>query len=414
MAKIQTIKNKDNVTVYPQTHTQAVYDANGKKLQEWMNDYLTADEVTDIENVNTEFEIIGNKTNTLNSDSTDIQYPTARATYKLVTEAIASMAGQLKIEVTEALPSEGENSTIYLVLNEDGEENNIYNEYLYLNKKWELIGTTEIDLSNYATNSSVDEKIISHSTKADEKYAKKELYGDTEINLGRVENTKIGVRSATIGITAQATEDCSFAQGNTVTASGYAANATGVNTTASGSCSSARGQYTEATGWTSTAEGYYSQAKGGASHAEGTYVIAGSNNQHVQGKYNIEDASDQYAHIVGNGTEEKRSNAHTIEWNGNAWFQGDVYVKSNSGTNKDEGSKKLATEDMIPNVSNFATKNEIPEVPTAVSELSNDRNYIASAATSPILVKYSWYGTQAQYDALTNIDINTEYNIIEE
>ena len=27
MAKIQTIKNKDNTIIYPQTHTQAVYDA---------------------------------------------------------------------------------------------------------------------------------------------------------------------------------------------------------------------------------------------------------------------------------------------------------------------------------------------------------------------------------------------------
>ena len=39
--KEQTIKNKDNVTVYPQTHTQAVYDANGKKLQDWMNEYYS-------------------------------------------------------------------------------------------------------------------------------------------------------------------------------------------------------------------------------------------------------------------------------------------------------------------------------------------------------------------------------------
>ena len=33
-----------------------------------------------------------------------------------------------------------------------------------------------------------------------------------------------------------------------------------------------------------------------------------------------------YAHVVGNGTEEKRSNAHTLDWDGNAWFAGNVYV----------------------------------------------------------------------------------------
>ena len=55
----------------------------------------------------------------------------------------------------------------------------------------------------------------------------------------------------------------------------------------------------------------------------------------------------KYLHIVGNGNDDKRSNAHTLDWSGNAWFAGDVYVGSASGTNQDEGSKKLATEEQI-------------------------------------------------------------------
>jgi hypothetical protein len=51
---------------------------------------------------------------------------------------------------------------------------------------------------------------------------------------------------------------------------------------------------------------------------------------------------------VGNGTsEEKRSNAHTLNWDGTAWFAGDVYTGSTSGVDMDEGSKKLATEDFV-------------------------------------------------------------------
>lgn len=49
-----------------------------------------------------------------------------------------------------------------------------------------------------------------------------------------------------------------------------------------------------------------------------------------------------YAHIVGNGTSTKRSNAHVLDWSGNAWFAGDVYangVPGQAGT-----PKKLATE----------------------------------------------------------------------
>ena len=55
-----------------------------------------------------------------------------------------------------------------------------------------------------------------------------------------------------------------------------------------------------------------------------------------------------YAHVIGNGIEDiARSNAHTLDWEGNAWYSGDVYVGSTSGTNKDSGSKKLATEDFV-------------------------------------------------------------------
>ena len=56
----------------------------------------------------------------------------------------------------------------------------------------------------------------------------------------------------------------------------------------------------------------------------------------------------KYLHIVGNGTySDRRSNAHTLEANGTAWYAGDVYVGSTSGVNRDEGSKKLATEEQI-------------------------------------------------------------------
>lgn len=95
------------------------------------------------------------------------------------------------------------------------------------------------------------------------------------------------------------------------------------------------------------AEGYNTSASGSASHAEGYYTTASSNYQHVQGKYNIADTT-TYADIIGNGSSDtERSNAATVDWNGNGWYAGDVYVGSTSGKNKDEGSKKLATEEYI-------------------------------------------------------------------
>lgn len=74
----------------------------------------------------------------------------------------------------------------------------------------------------------------------------------------------------------------------------------------------------------SHAEGYHTEASGTYSHAEGRNTVASSDYQHVQGKYNIEDSAGVYAHIVGNGTESKSSNCHTIDWNGNAWFSGTI------------------------------------------------------------------------------------------
>ena len=86
----------------------------------------------------------------------------------------------------------------------------------------------------------------------------------------------------------------------------------------------AEGELTEATGVSAHAEGKETQAVGEASHAEGIKTIANKTGQHVQGKYNKFDENNNYAHIVGNGTFKQRSNAHTLDWDGNAWYAGDI------------------------------------------------------------------------------------------
>ena len=96
----------------------------------------------------------------------------------------------------------------------------------------------------------------------------------------------------------------------------------------------------------SHAEGSYTTALGDSSHTEGYGTTASSDYQHVQGKYNIPDSNNIYADIIGNGkSDTERSNASTVDWQGNVWYAGDVYVGSTSGTNRDDGSKKLATEE---------------------------------------------------------------------
>lgn len=144
-----------------------------------------------------------------------------------------------------------------------------------------------------------------------------------------------------------ASGSASHTEGYYTSAQGDYSHAEGSTSIASGEAAHAEGGGSVAVGKNSHAEGTNCRASGEASHAEGKGTDANSG-QHVQGKYNVEDRLGKYAHIVGNGTNtDTQSNAHTLDWSGNAWFAGDVYVGSTSGTNKDDGSKKLATEEYV-------------------------------------------------------------------
>lgn len=57
------------------------------------------------------------------------------------------------------------------------------------------------------------------------------------------------------------------------------------------------------------------------------------------------DAQGKYVHVVGNGVSSARSNAHTLDWDGNGWFAGDVFV---GGASQDEGVKLLKAGEAIP------------------------------------------------------------------
>lgn len=130
-------------------------------------------------------------------------------------------------------------------------------------------------------------------------------------------------------------------------ASGMYSHAEGVDTKAYGYASHAEGEETLVLGRSSHAEGTNTEAIGTYSHAEGYYTEASSDYQHVQGKWNVIDSSHKYAHIVGNGTNGMyRSNAHTLDWNGNAWFAGDIYI---GGTNQNNG-EKLAKVSELPKI----------------------------------------------------------------
>lgn len=67
-----------------------------------------------------------------------------------VNELVGQIA-TIQISVVESLPATGKSNVIYLVAKTKGEEQNVYDEYLYTGKAFEKIGDTTIDLSNYLT-----------------------------------------------------------------------------------------------------------------------------------------------------------------------------------------------------------------------------------------------------------------------
>ena len=61
----------------------------------------------------------------------------------------------------------------------------------------------------------------------------------------------------------------------------------------------------------------------------------------------------EYVFVIGNGDPtiaNRRSNAHAIDWDGNAYYAGDVYVQGDGTTFEFDGKKKLVTEEYVNSV----------------------------------------------------------------
>lgn len=63
-------------------------------------------------------------------------------------------------QIVDSLPTENiSTSTIYLVPSTKPEADNTYDEYIYVNNKWEHIGSTSIDLSDYVTKTFFNQNV---------------------------------------------------------------------------------------------------------------------------------------------------------------------------------------------------------------------------------------------------------------
>lgn len=73
-------------------------------------------------------------------------------------EAVAQLHS-FTAKVVDALPDTGEDGILYLVAKDKKGSGNIYNEYLWIDSSYELIGDTAVDLSDYVTSEKLTQSL---------------------------------------------------------------------------------------------------------------------------------------------------------------------------------------------------------------------------------------------------------------
>lgn len=185
--------------------------------------------------------------------------------------------------------------------------------------------------------------------------------GNTYAHAEGASTTANGYGSHAEGYKTITSSDYAHVEGIQTFASGYGAHAEGYSTTANGAnshaggfktfaaatASHAEGESTTASGYASHAEGGGTLASGAFSHAEGYNTLAQRRSQHAFGEYNVLDTGGtgvtvkgDYIEIVGNGTSTTRSNARTLDWNGNEVLAGKLTVGVNPVNDMDVVTKQ--------------------------------------------------------------------------
>ena len=266
-------------------------------------------------------------------------YTAAEVGAPTVTEmntAIGEAIGQINsfdIAVVQALPTQDISThTIYLVP-KTGETNDVYDEYIYINSKWEMVGNTQIDLSDYALKSELPTKVSDltddsgHYTKPATGIPANDLADgvvpvqDVQVNGASVLNNGIANIDAVMvpgtGVGSAKTRDFensgttysniasgvgAFAGGNKTEAIGMFAHTEGRQTQAKGAFSHAEGYLTIASNAITHAEGMSTRAGGTyGAHAEGYITYSNGATSHTEGMYTLASKGDS-VHAEGYGT----------------------------------------------------------------------------------------------------------------
>ena len=141
------VKVGDNLTI----DENGVLNADDVDLTPYAQKSELPTKVSDLEN---DSLFIDNTVNNLTN------YYTKTETYtQAEVNSLIGAITTLNIQVVTTLPTENISATTIYLKPIEEKENNNYEEWIYVNSNWELIGTTAIDLTPYATKEYVAEQI---------------------------------------------------------------------------------------------------------------------------------------------------------------------------------------------------------------------------------------------------------------
>ena len=346
--------------------------------------------------------------------------------------------------------------TVELTKTVDNVETTVY--------QWEKIGSTAIDLNGYLTTDdaaafapknapvftgSISMGRVEGSTVGQNSVA----IGNGVVASGNYSHAEgkannVWINNGFQDVPSTASGEASHAEGLGVLASGHNSHAEGVGTEARGGASHAEGNKTVANGDFSHAEGAFTKANGFLSHAEGEDTIALGKNEHVSGLYNIPDSAPaweagksyvagdvisyvdnginkilictddtssasldwdcwlaygQYLFVIGNGTDDQhRSNAATIDWDGNAVFAGKATVGAAPVNDMDVATKKYV-DDNVGGGSSVDTSTLAPKADPAFTgsiSMGRDANSTAGANSVATGVNVAAEGNQSHAEGM--------------
>ena len=113
---------------------------------------------------------------------------------KAYVDGLVSTISTLSFQVVAALPTEDiKTNVIYLVPSTTSSEQNVYDEYIYINNAWEKIGSTAIDLSNYLAK----DNTAAYTPTGDYNPATKQYVDSSVTNQATTEETISGLKTFT-------------------------------------------------------------------------------------------------------------------------------------------------------------------------------------------------------------------------